>query len=221
MDFVAGKREQINRNTRTIYRDFADRLHRIRMHCAALLLDLFCDLGNGKNNTRFVVGPHKRYQRIPVNRALFQCSHVEQPVFVNADFSKTRAAFGQRAAAIADGRMLDRRGNQTGLRAVPSEKPLYRAVIAFRTAAGENYFGRIGVQQSRDLFARPVDMFFYHAAETVNTRRIAIGVLEKREHGVKNFRRYAGCRIIIKIDCVRISSLLKKTVCVPSLFKKK
>ena len=76
-----------------------------------------------------------------------------------------------------------------------------RRVIAFRTATGENHFDGIGgADQSGDLRPRLIDFLADLAAKTMNARRIAIMLRQKRQHRLCDLGQHSGRRIIIEVN---------------------
>src|SRR6185312_15936861 len=63
------------------------------------------------------------------------------------------------------------------------ERALNRRIDALSTAAGENDFARLGVEERRHFLARGIERFGELPAKTVNARWVSPGISQKRQHG--------------------------------------
>ena len=75
-----------------------------------------------------------------------------------------------------------------------------RQVVALCSAAGEDDLIRLGIEQMGQLLPGIVQQAFGFLSEGVNTGGVTVSVLITRKHGFQDFRRDAGCRIVIEID---------------------
>ena len=72
--------------------------------------------------------------------------------------------------------------------------------IALGAAAGKNDLVRAGSDQISHVLPGFFDFFGHTASKGVHAGRIAVILAEIRQHGLQNFRRHHGRRIVISID---------------------
>jgi len=73
--------------------------------------------------------------------------------------------------------------------------------LTFSRAAGrEDHLARMRPDQLRDLHTGVLDHAFEFRPEAVQTGRIAPLGREVRHHGLKHFRGYRGCGVVIEVN---------------------
>jgi hypothetical protein len=77
-------------------------------------------------------------------------------------------------------------------------------VVRFGAAAGEYQFARIAVEERRYLPPRPLQTLLGDLPEMMDTGRVAVCLVETRQHGLQHFRRHRGCRVVIEVEMLHL-----------------
>ncbi len=166
--------------------------------------DDLSDFFDRKNHSGLVVRPHDRYQRGVVGQRGAKLVKVERSVFIHAQPRDAATFFLQVLAQTQHRRVFNLSGYDVAFIRARFEHAADRRVIAFRAATGENHFDGIGgAQQSGDLRPRLIDFLADLAAETMDARRIAIVLRQKRQHRFCDLGQHSGRRIVIDVNLAR------------------
>lgn len=94
--------------------------------------------------------------------------------------------------------MLDSAYRNAGRR-LRRRNPLYGKIIRFGSAAGKYYLSRMCAYRIRDLSARILNGLPRMPSKTVATGRVALRMLQKGQHGIKNTKVERSRGVVVEI----------------------
>ena len=178
IEFVRAEREHVHAEGLHVHIQICGGLHRVRVEKDTALAADGGQLSNRVDRANLVVGEHHRCQRgrVTDGRA-HRVRRDHAPRVHGKPFDLDTIIFFELFGGLADGVMLDTRGQQPGAIVFPSrERSEHRAaqgeVVRFGAAGGEDDFVGAAVQHGGNRLARGVDRGFGNLSETVNRRRV-------------------------------------------------
>ena len=101
--------------------------------------------------------------------------------------------------------MLDGAGDDVlARRAAGARRAEDRQVVGLGAAAGEDDFGRVGVDQRRHLPARGFQPLLRPLSEMVNAGRVTIHLTEARHQRLQDFRRDWSGGVVIEVEMLHL-----------------
>src|SRR5258706_4317360 len=95
--------------------------------------------------------------------------------------------------------MLDGGGDDMTLSRLRNQGAVDRGVVALSAAAGEDDLSGVGMEESRELFPRLVDVRSDLFAKSIRAGRIAPILPQEREHGFQHLRGNLRSGVIVEI----------------------
>ena len=165
-----------------------------------------CGFTNGEDNAGFVVGIHHGNQSGIVIQGGFVSFQVEAAFFIHIQPGHLIAALLEEPAHSNNGRVLNPGGDEMTLFRAALQGSQNSGGIRFGAAAGENdFFGgspeKIGYAGT-SVFHSPSG----NGGKGIHAGRIAVLVLQERQHGLQHFRSDHSRCVVIKIGQVHAFS---------------
>ena len=206
VDFVAGKREQIELELIHIHGNFSGGLHGIGMEVDVGVLGDAADFFERLDGAELVVGVHDGDERGFVTNGTAQIFEVDQAILVDVKISYVYALLFESLAGVEDGFMFHKRSDDVRprLRTVSGggSDAENRVIVGFGAAAGEENLLGARADERGHLFAGGLDGSASLLAESVDRRSVAEFAGEVGEHRVEHFRLDGGGGVVIEIDAV-------------------
>jgi hypothetical protein len=207
VELVAAHAVKVDPERLHIDRDFAERLHAVHVQRNAGLAGDARNLGDGLHGAQLVVGVHDGDQHGIGRRARRTSSGSTVPPAptgrrVTATPSRSSWAQGPSTAGCSMALVMTCLGRAGGHAARTT--PKHRQVVGLGAAAGEDHFGRVGVDERRNLPAGGFQLLLGGLAEMVDAGSVTIHLTETRHQRLQNFGSDGSGGVVVEIEMLHL-----------------
>ena len=168
VQFVAGKTQHVNGKPGKVHFHFADRLYGVRMEQGALTVRQFGEFFYRINVADLIVRPHNGNDRGFRVDHLLGTLHIEPAFGIDRNMGNGVSAPLQLFAESENRGVFHAGDHDFAAFRAEAQRAVNRRTVAFRSAAGENDFGRLCAEEPGKLFAGCFDMRRDLSAERMN-----------------------------------------------------